>query len=769
MVMKRLLILGLPLIVAALSSCSIKEEIVPVEQTAPLKFRAGMEQPVADASTKAYATTEYKLYWNEGDRLSIFYGTTYNREYEFAGLDGAAAGEFERVGEDGEYITDPPITTGYNYAILPYHKKYNLCDTDGTLTTFILAEQEFYNDRLGIGARPLMVARDKGGVLMFKHVGCYVGVRLRGEGVKVASVTIKGNNSELLAGRLLITFDDAGLPITEFDERFLANDSETVTMTLATPVELNTDDYKVFWFNLPEVTFDQGLTITVTDVDGGTCDIIKSNKLTFKRTVFYTTTADVEITPATVPVSSVSVAPTSLNLKPGDTETLVATVLPADASNKNVTWTSSDANVASVDANGKVTAHAAGEAVITATTVDGEKTANCAVTVNDVISYSLAITPATATINYNETQTYEVTLTTVKNGQSTTSTVNATLSSDDTSVATVSGLVATGKKGGTAKISASYEVDGTTVTTATPATLTVIDAINYSLAITPATATINYNETQTYEVTLTTVKNGQSTTSTVNATLSSDDTNVATVSGLVATGKKGGTAKISASYQIDGTTVTTATPATLTVKDVVSYSLAITPATATINYNETQTYEVTLTTVKNGVSTSSTVNATLSSDDTNVATVSGLVATGKKGGTAKISASYEVDGTTVTTATPATLTVKDVITYSLAISPAENAKVIIGKTQAFTLTLTTTTNGTPVESTVTTENWTSSDDKVATVANGIATGVAEGEVTITTKYTTPDNVEHTLTAPLTVTKDPNTSGDPIVIGGEEEL
>ena len=371
MVMKRLLILGLPLIVAALSSCSIKEEIVPVEQTAPLKFRAGMEQPVADASTKAYATTEYKLYWNEGDRLSIFYGTTYNREYEFAGLDGAAAGEFERVGEDGAYITDPPITTGYNYAILPYHKKYNLCDTDGTLTTFILAEQEFYNDRLGIGARPLMVARDKGGVLMFKHVGCYVGVRLRGEGVKVASVTIKGNNSELLAGRLLITFDDAGLPITEFDERLLANDSETVTMTLANPVELTADDYKVFWFNLPEVTFEKGLTITVTDVDGGTCDIIKSNKLTFKRTVFYTTTADVEITSNTT--YSLAIAPAaSAEINVGETQaytlTLTTTTDGVDTESAVTTtdWVSSDNAIATV-ANGVATGVAEGEVTITAT------------------------------------------------------------------------------------------------------------------------------------------------------------------------------------------------------------------------------------------------------------------------------------------------------------------------------------------------------------------------------------------------------------------
>ena len=362
------IMLGL-LSVAALASCSIKDDLQSAEPARV--FRAELEQPVTDAATKAYATAEYKLYWNEGDRLSIFYDKTYNREYEFAGLDGAAAGEFDRVGEDGQYITDPEITTGYDYAILPYHKKYNLCDTDGTLTTFILAEQEFYNDRFGIGARPLMVARDKGGVLMFKHVGCYVGVRLKGNGVKVQTVTIKGNNSELLAGRLLITFDDAGLPITEFDERFLASDSETVTMTLASPVELSNDDYKIFWFNLPEVTFEKGLTITVTDVDGGTCDIVKSNKLEFKRTVFYTTKADVEITSNTT--YNLAIAPaagTEINVGESQTFTLTLTTttggVSTDSTVTTTDWTSSDNAIATI-ANGTATGVKEGEVTITAT------------------------------------------------------------------------------------------------------------------------------------------------------------------------------------------------------------------------------------------------------------------------------------------------------------------------------------------------------------------------------------------------------------------
>ena len=65
----------------------------------------------------------------------------------------------------------------------------------------------------------------------------------------------------------------------------------------------------------------------------------------------------------------------------GASTTLVATIAPADATNQNINWSTSDANVALVDGVGKVTPIAEGSATITVTTVDGGKTATCAVTV----------------------------------------------------------------------------------------------------------------------------------------------------------------------------------------------------------------------------------------------------------------------------------------------------------------------------------------------------------------------------------------------------
>ena len=91
-------------------------------------------------------------------------------------------------------------------------------------------------------------------------------------------------------------------------------------------------------------------------------------------------------------VSSVSLNKSSLTLTEGYTETLTATVSPSNATNKNVSWKSSNTSVATVSSSGKVSAIKAGSATITVTTDDGGKTATCSVTVN-----AAAVDPSKAT------------------------------------------------------------------------------------------------------------------------------------------------------------------------------------------------------------------------------------------------------------------------------------------------------------------------------------------------------------------------------------
>jgi len=161
--------------------------------------------------------------------------------------------------------------------------------------------------------------------------------------------------------------------------------------------------------------------------------------------------------PGSVPVTGVTLNKTSTSILVNGTEPLTATIVPANATNRNVTWSSSDPAMATVSASGLVTGVAVGTATITVTTADGGFTADCAVTV------SPAVVPVTG-VTLNKTSTSIL----ISGTEQLTATIspanatnqNVTWSSNDPNAATVSasGLV-TGVAVGTATITATT-VDG---------------------------------------------------------------------------------------------------------------------------------------------------------------------------------------------------------------------------------------------------------------------------------------------------------------------
>ncbi len=108
-------------------------------------------------------------------------------------------------------------------------------------------------------------------------------------------------------------------------------------------------------------------------------------------------------------VTGVSVTPTTLELRVGESGTLIATITPENVTNKNVNWTSSKPEVATV-ADGVVTAVAEGESIITVTTADGEKTATCKVTVAGIPVTGVSIAPETLSLKIGGTGTLAATV-----------------------------------------------------------------------------------------------------------------------------------------------------------------------------------------------------------------------------------------------------------------------------------------------------------------------------------------------------------------------
>ncbi|WP_195268306.1 Ig-like domain-containing protein [Eubacterium sp. 1001713B170207_170306_E7] len=163
-------------------------------------------------------------------------------------------------------------------------------------------------------------------------------------------------------------------------------------------------------------------------------------------------TTDVqENIPVNISVESVELDKTDAALKIGETTMLTATITPENATNKNVSWTSSDEKVATVK-GGVVTALAEGRAAITVTTEDGEKTDVCNVTVSGEKPVTVPVTGVSLDIGKAALKVNETTALTAKITPENATNKNVSWSSSDEKVAAVKGGVVTAVGEGKATI-----------------------------------------------------------------------------------------------------------------------------------------------------------------------------------------------------------------------------------------------------------------------------------------------------------------------------
>ena len=316
-------------------------------------------------------------------------------------------------------------------------------------------------------------------------------------------------------------------------------------------------------------------------------------------------------------VTELSLNVTNKTLYVNETLQLTATITPNIASNKSVSWTSSDSSVATVDDNGLVTAIATGTAVIKATTTDGSYlSASCDVTVRQLAT-SITLDETEATIYTGNT--LQLTATVLP---STTSNPSVIWSSSNTSVATVSstGLV-TAKSTGEAVITAKT-ADGSNLSAGCNVT---VKRLATSISLNKTSATLYLD--QTVQLTAT-VSPSNATDKTVN--WSSSDNSIATVTstGLVtaiAPGEAAITATTADGSDLSATCV-------VTVKAYVT-SLTLDQSEATILEGDT----ITLTpTILPGYATNQNLN--WSSSNTSVVSVNNGVVVGRSGGEATVTA-----------------------------------------------------------------------------------------------------------------------------------
>ena len=248
-----------------LAACSVEEPAV-VESNFyyPEEVTASIDDYSSKPETKVYLDESLKVLWTNDDRISLFNKYTYNKEYRFSGRTGTNSGVFKEV-SSGEVIVGNELD--YVYAVYPYDELTEISNS-GVITLDLPSEQAYAENSFGLGANT-MVSATTNTELLFKNLCGYVVLKLYGDGVSVSSITLKGNNGEVLAGTADITAAVGSTPTLSF---WTTGTSDSITLNCATPVELGAtaEDATIFWLVVPPMTFTQGFSITVTDPDGNT-------------------------------------------------------------------------------------------------------------------------------------------------------------------------------------------------------------------------------------------------------------------------------------------------------------------------------------------------------------------------------------------------------------------------------------------------------------------------------------------------------------------
>lgn len=275
-----------------------------------------------------------------------------------------------------------------------------------------------------------------------------------------------------------VIIEVTGVSLDESSVDMYVDDTLTLNETVS-PVDAT--DSLVYWSS--------GNTAVATVDGSGSVTAIGAGNATITVTTVNGKTASclVNVRTKVIPVSSVTLDKSSADLYVDDSVALTATVSPEDATEKTVTWVSSNTEVATVDGNGVVTAVGAGTAVITA--ASGDKAAAFAVTVTTrpVAVTSVTLDKTEAGLQEEDTLTLSAT---VLPADATDKSI--TWVSSDEGVATVSSTgIVTAKAAGTATITVTTSNDMTATcavtVTAKPEPITIIDATSVSLDQTSAT------------------------------------------------------------------------------------------------------------------------------------------------------------------------------------------------------------------------------------------------------------------------------------------
>lgn len=225
---------------------------------------------IEDAADTKTCLDGEKVLWSSGDEILAFMGKNLRRKYVVSAESiGTSEGSFVRDTEYEHIGSSSPIS--HNVAFYPFAEL--TCKAEGesyVLEDFSLPSVHTYvADSFCPGSFPMMaVSADTDDVdFRFKNICGVLQLQLQGDGT-IASITVKGNSDEILAGSASVTMSHGGIPVIS-----LASDGlKEVTLDCGEGVVLNADTPTSFLISLPPIVFTNGFTVTVSDSQGGTAE-----------------------------------------------------------------------------------------------------------------------------------------------------------------------------------------------------------------------------------------------------------------------------------------------------------------------------------------------------------------------------------------------------------------------------------------------------------------------------------------------------------------
>lgn len=270
--------------VLVLAGCQVKEIMekqgaLPAQESKP--FIAIIEGDSIGNETKTTLDNSGNVLWKQGDQLSIFAGSTVNECYQVTDeSDGKTSASLNKIPEGG-FIAGTNINN--NVAFYPYSSTATIAKNGSNYVISgieLPATQNYVEGSFGNGAFSMaaITSSTEEMNLTFKNVLGGLKLQLKGTAT-IASITVTGNNDEILCGDAEVTVSTESNPSINLADAA----AKTVTLDCGTGVALDSETATSFIIALPPITMTGGFTVVVTDTEGKEMEIKTTRSQTINR------------------------------------------------------------------------------------------------------------------------------------------------------------------------------------------------------------------------------------------------------------------------------------------------------------------------------------------------------------------------------------------------------------------------------------------------------------------------------------------------------